>query len=79
MKLSELVGKEIINLADGERLGIVSDTELVIDSETGRIDSIVVPRRGGFSRKRNSFVIPWRAIKRIGTDLIIVDVPVDMT
>jgi YlmC/YmxH family sporulation protein len=79
MKLSELVGKEIINLADGERLGIVTDTELVIDSETGKIDSIVVPRRGGFSRRRSSFVIPWKAIKRIGAELIIVDVPIDST
>lgn len=79
MKLSELIGKEIINLANGERLGIVTDTELLIDSETGKIDSIVIPRRGGFGRKRNSFVIPWKAIKRIGAELIIVDVPGDFS
>jgi YlmC/YmxH family sporulation protein len=75
MKLSELVGKEIINLADGKRLGVVTDTDLVIDSQTGKIDSIVLPKRGSFNKKRNSFVIPWGAIKRVGEEIIIVDVP----
>lgn len=77
MKLSELIGKEIINLADGERLGIVTDTEVMVDSETGRIDSIVIPVRGGPNKRRSSFVIPWKSIKCIGPDLIIVDVSGD--
>jgi YlmC/YmxH family sporulation protein len=76
MRLSELSGKEIINLGDGGRLGVLDDCDLYFDSKSGKIDSIMLPSRGGlfhlFSDNRSS-VIPWHAIKRIGDEVIIVD------
>lgn len=76
MLLSELVGKEIVNLVDGARLGIVGESDVVIDDCTGQIESIILPSRGGlmsFWSERQSMVIPWQAIKKIGQEVIIVE------
>lgn len=76
MRLSDLTGKEVINLGDGARLGIIEECELTIDTRTGLIHALIVPNRRGllnlFGDGRGS-TIPWRSIKRIGDDVIIVD------
>lgn len=76
MRLSEMVGKEIVNIYDGGRLGVVGDSDLVIDEESGRVQSIILPNRGNFVSfwvDRQHLVIPWEAVKKIGTEVIIVD------
>lgn len=76
MRLSDLSGKEVINLSDGGRLGIIDDCDLCFDAKSGRIESILLPARSSllhiFSEKRGSEV-PWHAVKRIGDEVIIVD------
>lgn len=76
MRLSDLAGKEVINLGDGSRLGLIDECELTFDEHSGRIHSLVLPNRGGFmsffSDKKYSN-IPWQAIRRIGDEVIIVD------
>ncbi len=70
----DLKQKEVINLSDGKRLGFVSDIE--IDLESGRIDAIVIPSGGrllGLIGRDNEFIIPWEKIKKIGEDIILVD------
>lgn len=66
--------KEVINLADGRRLGYVQDVEA--NFETGEITAIIVP---GSSKmfalgQKNDIVIPWNNIKRIGDDIILVEI-----
>lgn len=76
MRLSDLAGKEVINLGDGSRLGLVEECELSFDDHTGRIQSLMLPNRGGFLRLFNDnrySSIPWHAIRRIGDEVIIVD------
>jgi YlmC/YmxH family sporulation protein len=79
MLISELVGKEIININDGAKLGAVGETDLVISPETGQIESLILPSRGGFAGlfggggKRDYIVIPWPSVKKIGSEVIIVD------
>jgi len=77
MRLSDLVGKEIINIVDGARLGVVGDSDVVIDIETGCIQSIILPNRGNFlsfwASDRQHLVIPWPAVKKIGSEVIIVE------
>jgi YlmC/YmxH family sporulation protein len=71
---SDFRQKEVINMSDGKRLGFVSDVE--IDLEEGRIDAIVLPGVGklfGLLGKENEFVIPWDKIRKIGEDIILVD------
>lgn len=76
MRLSDLSGKEIINLGDGGRLGVIDDCDLRFDSKSGRIESIMLPARSSllhlFSEHRGQEV-PWYAVKRIGDEVIIVD------
>lgn len=72
MRYSDLAGKEIIDIDEGARIGIISETDLVIDVERGCVRSIIIPTRGRFWGRRE-LVIPWSGIKKIGVDLIIVD------
>lgn len=75
MRMADLAGKEIININDGARLGVVGETDLAIDSETGEIHSIILPRKGGmlnFWSEKHELVIPWEAVKKIGMEVIIV-------
>lgn len=76
VRLTELAGKEIVNIYDGARLGVVGESDLTIDIETGQVHSIIVPRRGnplGFWLDRQSLVIPWESVRKIGSEVIIVD------
>lgn len=73
--IGSMKSKEVINISDGARLGFVSDVE--IDVESGRLVSIVVPggyKMFGLFGKEEDVVIDWNDIKRIGDEIIIVDV-----
>lgn len=73
-KFSDLRSKEVIHIADGERLGFVSDIEF--DNETGRVLSICVPgqyKAFGLLGKEADRVIKWKNIIKIGEDLIMID------
>lgn len=74
MRLSELGGKEIIGLDNGEKMGVISDSDLVIHPENGTIQSIILPGSSffGFGKKREDLVIPWSAIVKIGPDMVII-------
>lgn len=80
MLLSDLAGKEIVNLYDGAKLGLVGDADLDI-ALNGSVESIILTSRGGFSgfwgsrgdRERETLVIPWQTIKKIGSEVIIID------
>ncbi|AMA72717.1 MULTISPECIES: YlmC/YmxH family sporulation protein [Aneurinibacillus] len=75
MRYSELGGKEIIDLDNGERMGVVGQSDLVIDPDTGKIESIIIPASGllGFGKKKEEMMIPWKAIRKIGSEMIIIE------
>lgn len=73
MRLSTLGSRQIINLHDGSRMGMLGETELTIDPQTGEIDELVIPARSGFWQQRRASVIPWSAVRRIGPEVMIVD------
>lgn len=76
MRLSELTGKEVINLSDGARLGNIEECDLVFEGQTGRISALIVPKRGFFLQfwaDEKNTSIPWNSIRRIGDEVIIVD------
>jgi len=72
LRYSDLAGKEIIDIDEGVRIGVISETDLVVDCVEGCIRSIIIPTRGRFWGRRE-LVIPWSGIRKIGVDLIIVD------
>lgn len=73
IKISELQAKDVVNIQDGQKLGQIHDVE--IDLKMGQIKAIVVPAEsrlfGLFSGGRE-WIIPWRQIVKIGTDVILV-------
>ena len=76
MRLNELVGKEMVNIFDGMRMGTVGDSDMLVNQETGDIVSIILPNRGNaftFWADRQKLVIPWDAVKKIGREVIVVD------
>lgn len=76
MRLSEFIGKEIVNIFDGVRLGTVNESDLLIDVATGFVDSIVLPSRipiFGIKNRNYPLIIPWQAVRKIGNQIIIVD------
>ena len=67
--------KEVINLIDGRRLGYVQDVEA--DFSTGEITAIVVPGTSKMFSMGNKgdITIPWNKIRKIGDDIILVEIP----
>ncbi len=76
MKLDDLLNKEIVNISDGKRMGIFYDVDMIINPKNGKIKSFLIPesRSGfGFFSDRTMIEIPWDKIKKIGDDMIIVE------
>lgn len=76
MRLSELCGKEVINLCDGARLGIIGECDLAFEVQSGKISAILLPGRGGlFSLfgEGKPLSVPWCTLKRIGDEVVIVE------
>lgn len=80
MKISEFQIKDIVNLSDGKKLGVLQDLE--INLKTGQIEAIIISSSGkrmSFFQREDEIVIPWRKIKKIGEDIIFVDYPSSTT
>lgn len=76
MKFGELGGKEIVNLSDGCRLGMLAESDLLIDEKTGKIKALLVPdMKSPFSifSDKDFVEIPWECVKKIGSDMIIIE------
>ena len=75
MRLCDMREKEVINLSNCKRLGCVTD--LVFDECKGCIEAIIVPAQGkfcGFFGHDSELVIPFDCIKKIGPDIIMVEI-----
>ena len=70
--LCQLKEKEVINVCDGRRLGCVEDIEFEIGS--GKICSLILSEHSGLFGRGEVLFVPWSSIKRIGTDIILVDI-----
>ena len=76
MLFSELKCREVINVCTGERYGNVSDLEF--DPCSGEVLAIVVPgttRMFGLLKGREGMGIPFSKIKKLGEDVILVELP----
>ena len=76
LKTSDLKVRDVINIIDGRRLGVMSDVE--VDLESGRVTAIIVPGNPGMLRlfgRGTDYVIPWDKIVKVGVDVILVEMP----
>jgi YlmC/YmxH family sporulation protein len=74
VKISELRNRDVINVVDGKRLGVICDLDLDLDN--GRICAIIVPgstRFFNFLGGGRDYIIPWEHIIKIGVDTILVE------
>lgn len=73
MTFSALRKKEVINVCNGRQLGCVCD--IIIDTNTRTLEAIVVPGSFGFFKlfPTKTITIPWCKIKKLGDDVILVD------
>ena len=83
MRFCDFREKEVINVCDCQRLGYVSDW--IFDECNGCIEAIIVPKGNFFcglfgctgNRKNPSgteYIIPYKCIKKIGKDIILVEI-----
>lgn len=73
VRISEFQVKDVVNVADGKRLGHIGDIE--INLNTGKIEAIIINGSGkvlGFFGKEEELIIAWKNILKIGEDVILV-------
>jgi YlmC/YmxH family sporulation protein len=75
MRLSDFSGKEIIGLDNGEKMGIVGNSDMEINENTGEIKTIILPGGSffGFGKRKDDVIIPWQSIVKIGPDMVIIE------
>ena len=79
MNFSEIRRKDVVNICDGRKLGRPIDLVL---NESACVEALVVPGRSGgllgfLKQDREGLVIPWGKVRRIGDDVILVEVDTD--
>lgn len=76
MSFSELKQKDVINICDGRKMGKPID---LILNDHACVEALVVPGNNGgllgmLKPDHEGYVIPWRLVRRIGDDVILVEV-----
>jgi len=73
MRLSDLQNKDIVNMKDGKKIGNIID---VIIDNNGNMESLIVQKSKFINifSSSNEFEVKWNQIKKIGEDVILVDV-----
>ena len=77
-RFTDLQCKEVICVNDGRRLGFITDVQIAVPE--GNVVALVVPgpcRYLGIWGRHDDFVIPWNCVRRIGPDIVLVDVRPD--
>lgn len=70
--LNAIRSMEIIDIRTGCKIGFVQD--LVIDIESSKIVSIIIPSTGkNWFNKEEDIEIPWEKVVKAGMDVILVD------
>lgn len=71
MLLSSLQEKDVINLFDGKKIGIIIDASV---DKNGKIIELSVQKKRFFFFSSSSTLIKWNQIDKIGKDVILVNV-----
>ena len=70
MRLSELQLKEVVNIRDGKRIGMIIDTYV---DDNGSINKLILEEKRGRKFSREETEIKWSQIVKIGDDIILID------
>ncbi len=72
--MSRLIGKEVINVRDGGRIGRITD--VIVDCKSGNVSALIVPVIKGFFSffgKKREYCIKWCNVVKAGTDIVLID------
>ncbi len=72
--MARLIGKEVINIRDGCRLGRVCD--VLVDWKCGEVNALIVPVVKGvfsFVGKKKEYCISRCSVVKVGTDIVLID------
>lgn len=75
LRIADLQLKEVINVCTGLRMGFVCD--VIINTSSGQVLALVVPgpcKFFGLFGRDDDYIIPWECIRRIGDDIILVEI-----
>lgn len=77
--MSNLTSKQVINVCNGKILGYVTD--FVVDPCNGCLNALILPGENGLFtlKKCNNIIVPWENICKIGEDVILVDLEINIT
>ena len=79
VNFSDLKQKDVINISDGRRLGKPTD---VAFNENACIEALIVPDSfsliGCLKQSKSGIQIPWERVRRIGDDVILVEISPDL-
>ena len=70
MHLSELQEKEIINISNGKRMGVIVD---VVVTYEGKIKFLILEEKKSRRYNKESYELSWEHITKIGDDIILVN------
>ena len=70
VRLSELQLKEIVDIRDGRRIGMIVD---VIVSDDGKIIKLIIEEKRGRRFSKEEYEVQWQKIIKIGDDIILID------
>ena len=79
MSFSDIRRKDVVNICDGRKLGRPIDLML---NDSACVEALVVPGRSGgllgfLKPDREGCVIPWGKVRRIGDDVILIEMGSD--
>ena len=73
MRLTELQGKDIVNVNDGKLIGKIIDLTL---NDSGVLEDLIIEKSKFFVSmfsSKNEVKVKWKQIKKIGDDVILVE------
>lgn len=73
MRLSDLQNKDIVNVNNGSKIGVIID--VVINESNGEMVALIVQKSKFINifNSNNEFEVKWNQIKKIGDDVILVN------
>jgi YlmC/YmxH family sporulation protein len=80
MRISDMRNLRVVNVSNGKVLGKIID--LVLDVNKGAVRAIVMPGDSKWPaiwRTEKDVEVPWKQIRKIGKDVILVEQPDTVT
>lgn len=75
LRYNDISGKELIDISTGARLGVLGQTDIVINKKTGKIESFILYDYKWFGMKKNAdeSTLSWDMIEKVGDEIILVN------